>query len=129
MPSTPTGAHLAKTAGQLPRIGSILAQSPARHSLRKGALMKPQLLADFLFTGVVIVPATLVWADQIGLALFAFTALLIVACLCGWQEQVDAADPVSEDSDASHQQPPRPPAGAVHRSRSTPDRDPPRMRQ
>jgi len=91
--------------------------------------MKPRLLADFLFTGVAIVPGALVWADQIGLALFAFTALLIAACLCGWREQVDAADHVSEDGDASGPHAPRPRDGSVHRTRATTDREPPRMRQ
>ena len=91
--------------------------------------MKPRWLADFMFTGVVIVPGALVWADQIGLALFAFTGLLIAACLCGWQEQVDAADPVDEGGGPSDLHAPRPHDGSAHRARTPTDRDPPRVRQ
>lgn len=61
--------------------------------------MKPRTFADFMFTGVAIIPALCAWAGEIGYALFAFVALLIVACLFGWREQVDAS------SDASAREP------------------------
>ena len=87
--------------------------------------MKPRSLADFMFTGVVVIPGSLVWFDQIGLALFAFTALLIAACLCGWREQVDGDPDRSERGDGDPNCPePRSRDSAVRRTRTT-DRDPP----
>jgi hypothetical protein len=65
------------------------AQQHARSG--KGEPMKPRMLADFMFTGVAIVPAVCLWWGGIGYALFAFVALLIAACMCGWREQIDGS--------------------------------------
>jgi len=47
---------------------------------------------DFLFTGLAVVPAALLFHGHPGPALLLFVPLLIGACLCGLYEQQCAAE-------------------------------------
>lgn len=55
--------------------------TPRSHSAGRGARARAPRYADFLFTGVAVVPTVLVVTGHVDAALLTFSPLLFAACL------------------------------------------------